>query len=222
MKHEALIRNGPWLTNSDVVQLFVLGHERETHMLLDDYLPRLELWLSENVNSEFLPMDRIDLPKLARDLSFGIWLRDGASDKRWAQFAFEKRLAYSTAAKDIPEGPELTSLLLLALEAGADEKAQELYQAYHKKPYSLIPGDMRFANGPQHLMALVSRFEEDTQTREKLLRGLKQFASRASAWDRRIDPVPYVHLDTLTRIVVQCAARLGQNLSRQALWSLVR
>lgn len=191
-------------------------------MLLDDYVPRLELWLSENVTSEFGPMDRVSLPQLARDLSFGIWLRDGTSDKRWVRFAFERRLAHLLAAKDIPAGPELTSLLLLALEAGADEKAQEWYQVYHKKPYGVMPGDMRFANGPQHLMALVSRFGNDMYAREKLTRGVKQFASRASAWDRRIDPVPYVHLDTLTRIVVQCTERLGQNLSRQELWAMVR
>ena len=112
--------------------------------------------------------------------------------------------------------------MVLAMEAGADEKVRELYQAYHKSPYALMPSDMRFANGPQHLLALVSQFGGDLHAYEKLNRGIKQFASRANAWDRRIDPVPYVHLDTLTRIIVQCTARLGQSLSRQELWALVR
>jgi hypothetical protein len=116
----------------------------------------------------------------------------------------------------------LTSLLILALECGDDEAAWSIYQSHHKAPLDRVPNNKRQVAGPQHLLGLTSRAGVDPSAKDRLLEALKSFTMRARHWDKRIDPVPYISIVPLTRILVQCLRRLDKPPIREELWALLR
>jgi hypothetical protein len=221
MEDAALLGNGPMFANQDAVKLSILGYAAEARSILDAYVPRLRdhaaKWLAIDVTAAA----GTSIPDLLQALSVGIWLRDGAFDPQIARAAFETYLQRATMRGQLNR-PELTPVMLLGLEAGRDEEVARLYMTHQEKPYEEFPKDGRFANGPRHLMGLTARFAHDLTVRERLKEGIMRFAERGRAWDRRIDPIPYISLVTLARIVRQCLSRVGHTPDALELWKLVR
>jgi hypothetical protein len=209
MQEEALVKNGPWMANVDVVELLVLGYQAEASAILE-YVPRLEALVRAKPGAYDLSA-----------LSFGIWLRSDAFDREIATRAFSSKRDYAIKEKQM-EGPTLTSIFLLALECDDDDAAWQLYQTYHKSPLDEVPNNKRKLAGPQHLLGLTARIGKDPTGKEQLLAALKVFAARARHWDKRHDPVPYVSMVILTRILVQCLRRLDEPPRREDLWALIR
>lgn len=216
MQEAALAANGPMFANQDVVELLVLGHQVEASAILD-YVPRLEALARAARGSA--PESANCLP--LSELSFGIWLRTDIFDHEIATWAFSARHDYAIKMKQI-EGPTLTSLLILALECDDDEAAWSIYQSHHKAPLDQVPQNKRQLAGPQHLLGLTSRVGVDPSGKDRLLEALKSFTLRARHWDKRIDPVPYISIIYLTRILIQCLRRLDKPPSREELWALIR
>jgi hypothetical protein len=222
MSEIGLVRAGPFMANSDVVKLFVLGHATEASAILD-YVPRLEAI----VRAERGLAHGSISPWSLSSLSFGIWLRTGAFDHEIATWAFSATHEEVTKAKEGAKGKQidnstLTLILASGLECDDDEAVWQLYQAHHKAPLDRVPDDKRLLAGPQHLLGLTARIAKDPAGKERLLEALKVFAARARHWDRRIDPVPYVSIVPLTRILVQCLRRLDESPRREDLWALIR
>jgi hypothetical protein len=220
MKEGTLVANGPMFANTDVVQLLVLGHQPEAVAVLD-YVPRLETLIRANQDPTSNTPWRAQLCQLLPHLSFGIWLRTGAFDREIARLAFSTQHEWAVRAK-MKDGPDLTSLLILALECDDDAVACQLYQTHHKAPLKELPDDKRLMAGPQHLLALTARFGKEKNGQGRLISTLMQFAARARHWDKRLDPVPYISIVPLTRILTQCLRRLGEPHNREDIWKLIR
>src|SRR5262245_13578909 len=123
MEEEALLAMGPMLTNTDAIELFVLGLEADARRLLDDYVPRLESFCLEAREKQETPRTPQPFSRLLANLSLGIWLQRGEFDRGIAQWAFDAALKRDTEAGGLREGPDLTSLMLLALECEANDEA---------------------------------------------------------------------------------------------------
>lgn len=146
----------------------------------------------------------------------------GAFDREIARLAFSTQHEWAVVAK-MKDGPDLTSLLILALECDDDAVACQLYQTHYKAPLKELPDDKRLMAGPQHLLALTARFgKEKKWSGAGPISTLMQFAARARHWDKRLDPVPYISIVPLTRILTQCLRRLGEPHNREDIWKLIR
>lgn len=204
MEPDALVANGPSLAIADALEFMVLGLGAEAGALLE-FVPRLRAALADPATlAQFAEHRQYEAAAYLREsLALGAWLASGETDRRLAEDAYvhlEKLLKWWGGT---PTGPNVMHLMLLSLESGRPDRALQDYERYEKRS-DRAATLRRLAKNPRALLAAHIARPSDLAARQ-LADAFEQFRVSAIRWDRDIQPVPYVGIITLARVVRACA-----------------
>lgn len=204
MEPDALVANGPSLAISDALELMVLGLGAEAATLLE-FVPRLRDALADPATlAQFAEHRQCEAAAYLREsLMVGAWLASNEIDRQLADDAYAHLVKLTKWWGGTPTGPNVMHLMLLSLEAGQPDRALRDYEQYEKKRDRVLT-PVRLAKNPRALL-VVHIDRPAGLTLRQVADALEQFRRSAIRWERGIQPVPYVGIVTLARVLRACA-----------------
>ena len=223
MEDEAVVAYGPAIATTEAIRLLVLGHREQAHAILDDFLPRLKRHVIDKNNWPATgdhPGRHGEFPFLAATASVAQWIRDGFFDPSLTRLALDYLAAWANAER--PDGPQLLHLMLAAVEADDESTATTFYELWEKSPLDAEPKSFRFSNNARHVLFLCIRANASGSGVELAVKGLERFKDRATKWEKGYEPVPYVGIFMLARLLSSAYGLLGMNVPRHELWRMLK
>jgi hypothetical protein len=214
----ALVANGPAFAVGDALELLVLGCIDEAATLLE-FVPRLRDVLADPAGTALsrMPENRQKeaAAYLREHLLVGVWLQTGNLDRQLADDAYDYFVKLIELWGGAPTDANVLHMMLLSLEAGRPDRAIRDYELHDSKADRPLTS-ARLAKNPRALL-FAHTVRSRTPAGVELTDAVARFRASATQWEKGVEPLPYVGIVTLARVLRACAELRGDTVSVQSL-----
>lgn len=206
------------------LEFMIVGMEEEAADFLGRLVPKLRSELEDKRwiagRSEYSGKEL--MTAVAHGASAAAWLQTGRFDKVLAASALAWRQEMQRIWGGRATTPNLLDLMLSAIESGQPDLALEIYRLHQPAPLAIPPKNFRFTRNACSILYLFLCTDRDASSKDLRGEALSKFLASATRWEKGFDPLPYVNILDVARIVYAAGTLEGRPPSLKTIISQVK